>query len=102
MKRDRLSFLKKSSKRTVSRGTLDRHSETLRSGVSLSKVAADGGKDQNPDPFHSNESSTSLRLSKDEDDSVHSSSKKGEDETPPTSPDEHHRKSGLFNRWKRN
>ncbi|KAG5975387.1 hypothetical protein E4U55_007731 [Claviceps digitariae] len=105
MKRDRLSFLKKNNKRTVSHGTLDPLAEALRSNASVSKVAAVGVKNQYSDPFHHVErSSSSLRLSRDEDDSLHSSSKKGEDDTPPTSPDvsDHRRKSGIFNRWKRN
>ncbi|KAG5933612.1 hypothetical protein E4U53_000934 [Claviceps sorghi] len=104
MKRDRLAFLKKSSKRTLSHGTLHPRSDALHSRVPPSTVIADGEKSQNQRPFHADRSSTSLRLSKDGEDSVHSGSKKAEDDTPPTSPDvsEHRRKSGLFNRWKRN
>ncbi|KAK2594407.1 hypothetical protein QQS21_007913 [Conoideocrella luteorostrata] len=100
MKRHRLSFLKK-NKRAVSHGVIDPQSEALHSMLSLSMFSTDMG-DKHSQQFI-NMSTTSLRLSKDGGDSVHSSSKKDED-TPPTSPDvsEHRRKSGIFNRWKRN
>ncbi|KAG6038708.1 hypothetical protein E4U41_003842 [Claviceps citrina] len=93
LKTHRLSFLKK-NRRTVSHGTLDPHTQALHSIVSNPALTADGGK---------NPSTTSLVLSRDGEDSVHSGSKKGDDDTPPTSPDvsEHRRKSGLFRRWKR-
>lgn len=100
LKRHRLSFLKK-NKRTVSHGTLDPQSEALHSIVSLSTFDADGGKNQSH--HFANTSMTSLRYSKDGCDSVHSSSKKDDDDTPPTSPDmPERRKSGLYNRLKRN
>ncbi|KAG5926256.1 hypothetical protein E4U42_003496 [Claviceps africana] len=108
IKRDRLAFLKKNNKRTVSHGTLPPRSEPLhgRPAPAPSTVTAHapGEKSQNHRLFHAGGSSASLQLSKDGQESVRSGSKKAEDETPPTSPDvsEHRRKSGLFNRWKRN
>ncbi|KAG6009026.1 hypothetical protein E4U21_003357 [Claviceps maximensis] len=102
LKRHRLSFLKKNKKRTVSHGTLDPHSEALRSGVSLSRIVSSDENSQDSASLRAGGSSSSLRLSRDGDDSLHSGPKKGDDDTPPTSPDEHQRKPGLFNRWKRN
>ncbi|KZZ91053.1 hypothetical protein AAL_06794 [Moelleriella libera RCEF 2490] len=108
LKRHRLSFLRK-NKRTVSHGTIDPQAEAFNSIVSLSMFDVDAA--QKSQQRTGDASSSSLRLSKDGVDSVHSGSKKYDDETPPTSPDvaehgrgsEHHgRVSGVFKRWKRN
>ncbi|KAG6131314.1 hypothetical protein E4U38_004012 [Claviceps purpurea] len=103
LKRNRLSFLKKNNKRTVSHGTLDPHSEALHSIVSLSTMSV-AGAEKKHSRSDGDSSTPSIWLAKDGDDSVHSGSKKGEDETPPTSPDmsEKQRKSRKFYKWKRN
>ncbi|KAG5918243.1 hypothetical protein E4U61_001957 [Claviceps capensis] len=103
LKRNRLSFLKKNNKRTVSHGTLDPHSEALHSIVSLSTMSV-AGAEKKQSRSDGDSSTPSIWLAKDGDDSVNSVSKKGEDETPPTSPDmsEKQRKSRKFYKWKRN
>ncbi|KAG6105032.1 hypothetical protein E4U13_008101 [Claviceps humidiphila] len=103
LKRNRLSFLKKNNKRTVSHGTLDPHSEALHSIVCLSTMAV-AGAEKKHSRSDADSSTPSIWLAKDGDSSVHSGSKKGEDETPPTSPDmsEKQRKPRVFYKWKRN
>lgn len=98
IKRHRLSFMKK-HKRTVSHGLINPQSEACSSIVSLSMLDLDK---KNSHQLRT-ASTTSLRLSKSEAESVRSNSKRDDEDTPPTSPDvsEHRRKSGLFNRFKR-
>ncbi|KAG5969709.1 hypothetical protein E4U58_001141 [Claviceps cyperi] len=103
LKQNRLSFLKKNNKRIVSHGTLDPQSEALHSILSLSTISV-AGAEKKHSHFDGDSSTPSIWLAKDGDSSVHSGSKKGEDETPPTSPDmsEKQRKSRMFYKWKRN
>ena len=101
VKRHRLSFLKK-NKRTVTHGKIEPQPETLHGAGSLSAFELDG-VDASPHRLR-DISTSSLRLCKDEGESIHSGSKRDDEETPPTSPDdsEHRQASRVLSRWRRN
>ncbi|PNY28232.1 Uncharacterized protein TCAP_01831 [Tolypocladium capitatum] len=98
LKRHRLSFLNK-HKKTITHGIINPQMEALQSVLSLSFMDTDS---THKEPLKLISASTSsLRLSKDGGESVHS--KRYDEDTPPTSPDvsEHRRKKGLFGRLRR-
>lgn len=102
LKRHRLSFLRR-NKRGVTSGTLDPQEDAFRNILSLTMMDIDGHGSGSSNFI--NPSASSLRLSKDGNDSLRSTSKRddNDNDTPPTSPDgsEHHHKSGIFGKWRR-
>ncbi|KAM0557208.1 hypothetical protein ACHAPJ_005472 [Fusarium lateritium] len=105
--RTRRSFLRK-KRRTLNHGRITPTSEALYSVFSL--VQSDHGdsdsiKNANPSLTSFRPSTSSIRLSKDETDSLASRNTRREDEdTPPTSPDvpSHRSKKGFMSKWRRN
>ncbi|KAF5026156.1 hypothetical protein F66182_1720 [Fusarium sp. NRRL 66182] len=98
--RNRRSFLRK-KRRTLNHGRITPTSEALYSAFSL--VQSDLG--DNESLKTTNPSMSSIRLSKDETDSLASRTTRREDEdTPPTSPDvpSHRFKKGFMSRWRKN
>jgi hypothetical protein len=106
--RTRRSFLRK-KRRTLNHGRITPASEALYSAYSL--VQSDGGDHDslriatNPSLVSVRPTTPSIRISRDETDSLASRTTRREDEdTPPTSPDvpSHRSKKGFLSKWRRN
>jgi hypothetical protein len=106
--RTRRSFLRK-KRRTLNHGRITPASEALYSAYSL--VQSDVGDhdslrtNTNPSLVSVRPTTPSIRISRDETDSLASRTTRREDEdTPPTSPDvaSHRSKKGFLSKWRRN